>query len=189
MDSRLLITSILCSLNKTQVYAPWCGHCQALEPMYNKLAKHLKTIDSLVIAKMDGTTNEHPKAKVIKLMRIKYTSLHAEKLSMFKASRMRTFLCSKPQELVFLVLQAEGFPTILFFPAGNKTSEPVSSASPGCNGFFFLNSSKTENLSSFVVCGADNGRYRPHCGCILQVPKETRNNPVQTGETCINRIT
>ncbi|WZZ31331.1 hypothetical protein YC2023_014732 [Brassica napus] len=71
-----------------EVYAPWCGHCQALEPMYNKLAKHLRSIDSLVIAKMDGTTNEHPKAK------------------------------------------AEGFPTILFFPAGNKTSsEPVGSAS------------------------------------------------------------
>lgn len=48
-----------------QIYAPWCGHCQALEPTYNKLAKHLRDIESLVIAKMDGTTNEHPRAKVI----------------------------------------------------------------------------------------------------------------------------
>lgn len=48
-----------------QIYAPWCGHCQALEPTYNKLAKHLRGIESLVIAKMDGTTNEHPRAKVI----------------------------------------------------------------------------------------------------------------------------
>nr|KJB20274.1 hypothetical protein B456_003G141300 [Gossypium raimondii] len=47
-----------------EIYAPWCGHCQALEPTYNKLAKHLRGIDSLVIAKMDGTTNEHPRAKV-----------------------------------------------------------------------------------------------------------------------------
>ncbi|CAI9276026.1 unnamed protein product [Lactuca saligna] len=46
-----------------QIYVPWCGHCQALELTYNKLAKHLHDIDSLVIAKMDGTTNEHPKAK------------------------------------------------------------------------------------------------------------------------------
>ncbi|KAK4408945.1 protein disulfide isomerase-like 1-4 [Sesamum angolense] len=45
------------------LYAPWCGHCQALEPTYNKLAKHLRGIESLVIAKMDGTTNEHPRAK------------------------------------------------------------------------------------------------------------------------------
>ncbi|XP_011089301.1 protein disulfide isomerase-like 1-4 [Sesamum indicum] len=46
-----------------EIYAPWCGHCQALEPTYNKLAKHLRGIESLVIAKMDGTTNEHPRAK------------------------------------------------------------------------------------------------------------------------------
>ncbi|KAK4286452.1 hypothetical protein QN277_003007 [Acacia crassicarpa] len=66
-----------------EIYAPWCGHCQALEPTYNKLAKHLRGIESLVIAKMDGTTNEHPRAK------------------------------------------ADGFPTLLFFPARNKTSDPV----------------------------------------------------------------
>lgn len=48
-----------------QIYAPWCGHCQAFEPTYNKLAKHLRGVDSIVIAKMDGTTNEHHRAKVI----------------------------------------------------------------------------------------------------------------------------
>ncbi|GMP98734.1 hypothetical protein CsSME_00046509 [Camellia sinensis var. sinensis] len=66
-----------------EIYAPWCGHCQALEATYNKLAKHLRGIESLVIAKMDGTTNEHPKAK------------------------------------------ADGFPTLLFFSAGNKSSDPI----------------------------------------------------------------
>ncbi|KAI3722013.1 hypothetical protein L2E82_33036 [Cichorium intybus] len=66
-----------------EIYAPWCGHCQALEPTYSKLAKHLRDIDSLVIAKMDGTTNEHPKAK------------------------------------------ADGYPTILFYPAGNKSVDPI----------------------------------------------------------------
>ncbi|XP_039787770.1 protein disulfide isomerase-like 1-4 isoform X1 [Panicum virgatum] len=48
-----------------EIYAPWCGHCQSLEPTYNKLAKHLRGIDSLVIAKMDGTSNEHPRAKLV----------------------------------------------------------------------------------------------------------------------------
>ncbi|KAG5146035.1 hypothetical protein JHK84_031578 [Glycine max] len=66
-----------------EIYAPWCGHCQALEPTYNKLAKHLRSIESIVIAKMDGTTNEHPRAK------------------------------------------SDGFPTLLFFPAGNKSSDPI----------------------------------------------------------------
>ncbi|KAI3411386.1 Protein disulfide-isomerase [Psidium guajava] len=66
-----------------EIYAPWCGHCQSLEPTYNKLAKHLRGIDTLIIAKMDGTTNEHPRAK------------------------------------------ADGFPTLLFFPAGNKSFDPI----------------------------------------------------------------
>lgn len=66
-----------------EIYAPWCGHCQSLEPTYNKLAQHLRGIGSLIVAKMDGTTNEHPKAK------------------------------------------ADGFPTILFFPAGKKSAKPI----------------------------------------------------------------
>lgn len=66
-----------------EIYAPWCGHCQSLEPIYNKLGRHLRGIDSIVIAKMDGTTNEHPRAK------------------------------------------PDGFPTLLFYPAGNKSFDPI----------------------------------------------------------------
>ncbi|KAI7758210.1 hypothetical protein M8C21_027675 [Ambrosia artemisiifolia] len=54
-----------------EIYAPWCGHWQALEPTYNKLLSIY----------MDGSTNEHPRAK------------------------------------------ANGYPTILFYPAGNKSSD------------------------------------------------------------------
>ncbi|OEL22835.1 Protein disulfide isomerase-like 1-4 [Dichanthelium oligosanthes] len=75
---------ILCFEPGAMIYAPWCGHCQSLEPTYNKLAKHLRGIDSLVIAKMDGTANEHPRAK------------------------------------------PDGYPTIVFYPAGKKSFEPVS---------------------------------------------------------------
>jgi protein disulfide-isomerase A1 len=42
-----------------EVYAPWCGHCKSLEPIYKKLAKRFAKVDSVVIAKMDGTENEH----------------------------------------------------------------------------------------------------------------------------------
>lgn len=54
-----------------------------MEPTYNKLGKYLRDTDSLVIAKMDGTTNEHPRAK------------------------------------------SDGFPTLLFFPAGNRSFDPI----------------------------------------------------------------
>jgi len=59
-----------------EVYAPWCGHCKKLDPIYKKLAKRFKKVESVVIAKMDGTENEHPDVEV------------------------------------------KGFPTIVFFPAG-----------------------------------------------------------------------
>ncbi|MCO5586322.1 hypothetical protein L7F22_040261 [Adiantum nelumboides] len=66
-----------------EIYAPWCGHCQALEPIYEKLGKVLRGIDTLVIAKMDGTVNEHPMGK------------------------------------------SDGYPTLLFFPAGNKSFDAI----------------------------------------------------------------
>jgi protein disulfide-isomerase A1 len=62
-----------------EVYAPWCGHCQKLEPIYEELAKSFKDTESVRIAKLDGSSNE--------------------------------------QDLY----DVQGFPTILFFPANNKT--------------------------------------------------------------------
>ena len=47
-----------------EVYAPWCGHCKQLEPVYRKLAKRFSKVDGVTIAKMDGTENEHPDVEV-----------------------------------------------------------------------------------------------------------------------------
>lgn len=41
-------------------YAPWCGHCKNLEPIYEELASKLSHNKDIVIAKMDATKNEFP---------------------------------------------------------------------------------------------------------------------------------
>jgi len=63
-----------------EFYAPWCGHCKSLTPIYSAVAGRLKNVPGIVIAKMDSTANE------------------VEGLSI------------------------QGFPTIKFYPKGNKNS-------------------------------------------------------------------
>lgn len=43
-----------------EFYAPWCGHCKSLAPVYEEVAQKLKDEESVVLAKIDATANDVP---------------------------------------------------------------------------------------------------------------------------------
>ncbi|XWS16340.1 hypothetical protein CRYUN_Cryun34aG0077000 [Craigia yunnanensis] len=47
-----------------EVYTPWCINCETTSKQVDKLAKHFKGLDNLVLAKVDASANEHPKLQV-----------------------------------------------------------------------------------------------------------------------------
>jgi protein disulfide-isomerase A1 len=47
-----------------KVYAPWCGHCKKLAPVWEKLGESSVLSPDIVIAKMDLTLNDMPKLDI-----------------------------------------------------------------------------------------------------------------------------
>jgi len=66
-----------------EFYAPWCGHCKKLAPIWEELGEMFEDNKDVVIAKMDATANAAPDT-----------------------------------------IELKGYPTLIFFPADDKTGIP-----------------------------------------------------------------
>lgn len=115
-----------------EVYAPWCGACQAFGPTYRRLAAAFENISSIVVAKMDGTVNEHPDLEIeVRARKAEHKRTRGMQwpcLDVFLRRRpaadalLILWLCSIMFEMFLFSMQH--FPTLAFFPA-TKDSVPV----------------------------------------------------------------
>jgi len=49
-----------------EFYAPWCGHCKKLAPIWDELGEAFESDESVVIAKIDATANSIPESLEVK---------------------------------------------------------------------------------------------------------------------------
>jgi len=56
-----------------EFYAPWCGHCKQLTPIYEEVGSAFNGIPSVVVAKVDATSNDvNPKLGIRGFPTIKF---------------------------------------------------------------------------------------------------------------------
>ncbi|XP_033747481.1 protein disulfide-isomerase-like [Pecten maximus] len=70
-----------------EFYAPWCGHCKQLVPIWNELGEKFKENADVVIAKMDSTANEISDVKVQSFPTLKFFPKNSEEIIDYNGER------------------------------------------------------------------------------------------------------
>ncbi len=70
-----------------EFYAPWCGHCKALAPIWDELAEKKKDEEDIVVAKIDATLNELPHTRVRSFPTIKLYKKETNEVAEYNGER------------------------------------------------------------------------------------------------------
>jgi len=70
-----------------EFYAPWCGHCKQLVPIYDQLGENFKDRPEFVVAKMDSTVNELEDIKIQSFPTIKLFPKGSDEVIDFNGER------------------------------------------------------------------------------------------------------